>query len=83
MLRQLVFEKAARVKSRKEFHLDGSDNARVPLSNQVRLFFEKLSTVRDKDYIQRIISSKPADVLIKVKIPGDPDISETVPVTHK
>ena len=35
-------------------------------------------SLRDKDYIQRIFSSKPADVLIKVKIPGDPDISETV-----
>ena len=40
-------------------------------------------SLRDKDYIQRIFSSKPADVLTKVKIPGDPDISETVPVTYK
>ena len=40
-------------------------------------------SLRDKDYIQRIFSSKPADVLIKVKIPDDPDISETVPVTYK
>jgi hypothetical protein len=40
-------------------------------------------SLRDKDYIQRIFSSKPADVLIKVKIPGDPDINETVPVIYK
>lgn len=40
-------------------------------------------SLRDKDYIQRMFSSKPADVLIKVKIPGDPNISETVPVTYK
>ena len=30
-----------------------------------------------------VLSSKPADVLIKVKIPGDPDIIETVPVTYE
>ena len=40
-------------------------------------------SLRDKDYIQRLFSSKPADVLFKVKIPGDPDISETVAVTYK
>jgi hypothetical protein len=40
-------------------------------------------SLRDKDYIKRVFSSKPADVLIKVKIPGDADISETVPVTYK
>jgi hypothetical protein len=40
-------------------------------------------SLRDKDYIKRLFSSKPADVLFKVKIPGDPDISETVPVTYK
>jgi hypothetical protein len=42
-----------------------------------------LITLRDKQYIKRLFSSKPADVLFKVKIPGDPDISETVPVTYK
>jgi hypothetical protein len=40
-------------------------------------------SLRDKDYLKRLFSSKPADVLIKVKIPEDPDISETVPVTYK
>jgi hypothetical protein len=40
-------------------------------------------TLRDKDDIKRLFSSKPADVVCKVKIPGDPDISETVPVTYK
>jgi len=40
-------------------------------------------SLRDKHYIKRLFSSKPVDVLIKVKIPGDPDISETVPVTYK
>jgi hypothetical protein len=40
-------------------------------------------TIRDKDEIKRLFSSKPADVVFKIKIPGDPDISETVPVTYK
>jgi hypothetical protein len=40
-------------------------------------------SLRDKDYLKRLFSSKSADVLIKVKIPEDPDISETVPVTYK
>lgn len=40
-------------------------------------------TLRDKDYIKRLFSSKPADVVFKVKIPGDPDITETVPVTYQ
>jgi hypothetical protein len=40
-------------------------------------------TLRDKDDINRLFSSKPADVVFKVKIPGDSDISETVPVTYK
>jgi hypothetical protein len=40
-------------------------------------------TLRDKDNIKRLFSSKPAEVVFKVKIPGDPDISETVPVIYK
>jgi hypothetical protein len=40
-------------------------------------------SLRDKDYLKRLFSSKPADVLFKVTIPGDPDISETVTVTYK
>jgi len=47
-LGSFYLKKAARVKSGKEFHLIGSDNVRVSLSNQVRLFFEKLSTVRER-----------------------------------
>ena len=85
-LGSFYLKKHARVKSGKEFHLYGSDSVRVSLSNQVRLFFDGdmlVISLRDKDYIQRIFSSKPADVLIKVKIPGDPDINETVPVIYK
>ncbi|HEY6247134.1 MAG TPA: hypothetical protein VIX17_24505 [Pyrinomonadaceae bacterium] len=40
-------------------------------------------SLRDKDYLKRLFSSKPADVLVKVKIPDDPDISQTVTVTYK
>jgi hypothetical protein len=40
-------------------------------------------TLRHKDDIKRVFSSKPAEVLFKVKIPGEPDISETVPVTYR
>jgi len=40
-------------------------------------------TLRDKNDIKRVFSSKPAEVLLKVKIPGEPDISETVPVTYR
>ena len=39
-------------------------------------------TLHDKGNIKRLFSSKPADVVFKVKIPGEPDISETVPVTY-
>jgi len=47
-LGSFYLKKAARVKSGKEFHLYESDNVGVSLSNQVRLFFEKLSTVRER-----------------------------------
>jgi len=40
-------------------------------------------TLRDKNDIKRVFSSKPAEVLFRVKIPGEPDISETVPVTYR
>jgi hypothetical protein len=40
-------------------------------------------SLRDNDYLKRLFSSKPADVLVKVKIPDDPDISQTVTVTYK
>jgi hypothetical protein len=40
-------------------------------------------SLRDKDDIKRVFSSKPAEVVFRVKIPGDPDISETIPVTYK
>ena|SRR5690349_25011892 len=40
-------------------------------------------SLRAKDDIKRVFSSKPAEVVLRVKIPGDPDISETIPVTYK
>jgi hypothetical protein len=40
-------------------------------------------TLRDKDYIKRLFSSKPAEVVFKVKIPGDPDINEKVLVSYQ
>ena len=40
-------------------------------------------SLRDKDYIQRLFSSKPSEVVFKIKIPGDADISQTVPVSYQ
>jgi len=40
-------------------------------------------SLRGKDDIKRVFSSKPAEVVFRVKIPGEPDISETIPVTYK
>ena len=40
-------------------------------------------SLNDKDDINRLFSSKPAEVVFKIKIPGDPDISQTVQVTYQ
>jgi len=40
-------------------------------------------SLSDKDVIKRLFSSKPAEVVFKIKIPGDPDITEKVPVTYQ
>jgi len=59
---------------------------RIVKDAQVRVALKGDSVVislRDKDYIKRMFSSQPSDVLFRVKIPGDSDISETVPVTYK
>jgi hypothetical protein len=40
-------------------------------------------TLHNKDDIKRLFSSNPVEVVFKVKIPGDPDITQTVPVTYK
>lgn len=40
-------------------------------------------SLRGKKDLDRIFSSKPAEVVLKVKIPGDPDIAQTVPVVYQ
>ena len=40
-------------------------------------------TLRDKDEIKRLFSSQPAEVVFKVKIPGDPDINQSVAVIYQ
>lgn len=40
-------------------------------------------SLSDKDDIKRLFSSKPAEVLFQIKIPDDPEISQTVTVTYQ